>query len=236
VQTADGSTVVLDSAQASTVVASPGRTSAVIFDIDGTLLDSATGIVAGFAAAIRAVGLQPPPDSVLRSDLGPPVGLFLASLGVPEQLLPKAVAAYRSFYLRYGMQQASLYPGVDDLLHRLRRLGLPLGTATAKRTDTALAILVEHRLDQHFTVVNGTQGDQLSKRETIARTLELLGCTDPATVIMVGDRHSDISGARACGVRAVAVSWGYGSSAELELAQPDHLIHHPAGLLDLLHS
>lgn len=190
--------------------------------------------MAGFAAAIRAVGLEPPPESVLRSDLGPPVGIFFATLGVPEPLIPAGVEAYRSFYRRHGLQQASPYAGVGDLLAELRGRSLPLGTATAKRTDTALAILTEHRMRQYFDVVNGTEEGKVTKAETIARTLQLLGSPRPDTVLMVGDRHSDIAGAQACGVRSVAVTWGYGSVAELELARPDHLIHSPAELLGLL--
>lgn len=212
----------------------PGAAGAVIFDIDGTLLDSAAGIVAGFATAMRAVGLEPPPESVLRSDLGPPAGPFLLSLGVPESLLPRAETAYREYYLRQGLHQSVPFPGVLEVLQQLRARGIPLGTATAKRTDVALALLRHHGLHAYFEVVNGTEPGRITKPETIARTLHRLGAPDPATVVMVGDRHSDISGGKACGVRTAAVAWGYGDLPELRRAEPDHLLSRPAELLDLL--
>ena len=109
-----------------------------------------------------------------------------------------------------------------------------MGTATAKRTDTAEAILSVHGLDGYFDVINGTDLGRTTKAETIQHTLTLLGDPDPAEVIMVGDRHSDISGARVCGVRSVAVTWGYGSRDELVASAPDWLVDEPSQILPLL--
>lgn len=213
-------------------------TRAVVFDIDGTLLDSAPGIVAGFQHALRSVGVTPPSETELRSDLGPELRAHLATLGVAPAVLPQAIAAYRSYYLQFGIQRAVAYAGVVELLESLRGSVL-LGTATAKRTDTGEAILALHRLAGQFQVVNGTDDLRTTKPETIAYTLErlrlLTGETlSPAEVVMVGDRHSDISGGQSCGVRTVGVSWGYGSRAELAAAAPDAVIDHPGELLDLL--
>lgn len=207
--------------------------SAVVFDIDGTLLDSAAGIVAGFQHALRSVGFAPPAEAVLRSDLGPPVDLLFTHLGLHPDLLEEAVSAYRSFYVQHGIQQASAYAGIVDLLESLHGR-TPLGTATAKRTDTADAILTEHGLAGYFSVVNGTDKLRTTKPQTIAHTLDLLGGPDPETVIMVGDRHSDIAGGQACGLRTVGVTWGYGSVDELRTAGADLLVDRPADLQRVL--
>jgi phosphoglycolate phosphatase len=206
---------------------------AVIFDIDGTLLDSATGIVAGFQHALRSVGFEPPDEQTLRSDLGPPVGLLFAGLGLPQDRIADAVAAYRTFYFAEGLQQASAYAGIIDLLDSLAPV-VPLGTATAKRTDVAEAIMAEHGLADYFRVINGTDQRRTTKAETIAQTLADLGDPSPADVVMVGDRHSDITGGRSCGLRTVGVTWGYGSRAELVAAAPDVLVDSPAELAALL--
>ena len=207
--------------------------SAVVFDIDGTLLDSADGIVAGFACALRSVGVEPPDDATLRSDLGPPLDLQLAALGLAPSLVAEAVLAYRAYYQREGRFLAAPYPGIPEVL---RTLGAdrPLGTATAKRTDVARSVLQAHDLDTAFRVINGVEEGRTTKAQTIAHTLELLGRPQPARVVMVGDRHSDITGAQACGVPTVGVLWGYGSRAELEAAGADLLLDRPEQLVDLI--
>jgi len=215
------------------MITPPVRLTAVIFDIDGTLLDSAAGIVAGFRHALRSVGFPPPSDAVLRSDLGPPVGPYFTSLGLDDALLERAVAAYRSYYRAEGMHDAAAYPGIADLLIALRQT-LILGTATAKRTETAEDILDAHGLASYFAAVNGTDDRRTTKAETIAHTLELLGRPDPSTVMMVGDRHSDIAGGQTCGLFTVGVTWGYGSRAELVTAGADTLVDRPGALLDLV--
>ena len=206
---------------------------AVVFDVDGTVLDSAPGIVAGFDHALRSVGLTPPDDATLRSDLGPPLALLLTSFGVGPDRLEDALAAYRAFYLREGRFMAAPYPGMAEVLDTLAGR-LPLGTATAKRSDTALATLQAHDLVAPFTAVNGVDDQHTTKAETLAHTIEQLGAPDPTLVVMVGDRHSDVAAGRACGVRTVGVTWGYGSRAELAAADADVLLDHPEQLLELV--
>ncbi len=206
---------------------------AVVLDVDGTLVDSADGIVAGFRHALRVVGVTPPDDATLRSDLGPPLVDLLPALGAPVDRVDEAVAAYRAYYFREGLQQATVYAGVVELLTALSgRFGL--GTATAKRTDTAVATLEAHGLASYFAVVNGLAFDHPDKAATLTQTLELLGDIDPADAVMVGDRHSDIAAGRAVGTRTVGVLWGYGDRAELEAAGADVLLEHPGQLAELL--
>ena len=206
---------------------------AVVLDVDGTLLDSADGIVAGFRHAVEAVGVTSPDTATLRGDLGPPLADLLPTFGVPPERVDEALAAYRTFYLREGVQQARPYDGVVDVLTALAAR-LPLGTATAKRTDVARAILEAHDLTSFFAVVNGLGDDHPSKAETLAQTLELMGGLAPAEVVMVGDRRSDVVAGQAVGTRTIGVLWGYGSRAELEGASADVLLEHPRELVDLL--
>ncbi|MGI3785063.1 MAG: HAD family hydrolase [Janthinobacterium lividum] len=210
-----------------------GDLRAVVLDIDGTLLDSADGIVAGYVHALESVGVTAPDDDTLRSDLGPPIVTLLPSLGVPAERLDEALTAYRTFYLREGLQRAAEYDGVSQVLTSLSR-AFPLGTATAKRTDVALAILESHGLAGFFTVVNGLGDDHPTKAATLTQTLGLMGELDPATTVMVGDRRSDIVAGRAVGTWTIGVLWGYGSRAELEGAGADVLLEHPHQLVDLL--
>jgi len=202
--------------------------------VDGCLLDSADGIVAGYQHALASVGFPVPTEAVLRSDLGPPVGTLFTTLGLAEVELERAVAAYRRYYAEEGMHRSGPYPGVVELLAELTGRGIVLGTATAKLTPVAQAILDLHGLSGSFAVVNGTDPTHHTKTETLTRTLELLGDPDPATVVMVGDRHSDIAAAHACGVVSVGVCWGYGSRDELSASEAHHLVDSPEELLGLL--
>jgi phosphoglycolate phosphatase len=198
----------------------------VLFDLDGTVLDSAPGIVSAMRQAMRDVGLEPATETELRSDLGPPPAVILAQVGVPPELIPDAVAAYRRRYLDQGIRDAAVYPGVRPLLARLTGR-YRLATATMKLISTAIPFLEHHGIAGHFEVVGGSADVVMDKAAIIAATRTALGDPPAEAMIMVGDRHSDISGGRAHGLRTVAVSWGYGDRAELEAAQPDRIIDHP---------
>lgn len=208
---------------------------AVVLDIDGTLLDSADGIVAGFRHALEAVGVPAPDEATARIDLGPPLVDLLPALGVPAGRVADAIDAYRAYYFREGLHRATVYDGVLETLTALSARH-PLGTATAKRTDTARATLEAHGLTRFFDVVNGLGDDHPSKAATLAETLDLMGGLEPRDVVMVGDRRSDVAAGLAVGTRTVGVLWGYGSRAELESAGADVLLDHPRQLLDLLFS
>lgn len=203
----------------------------ILFDLDGTVLDSAPGIVHSLQAAMAEVGLKPAAEHQLRSDLGPPPGVMLAQVGVPEDLITDAVVAYRRHYADSGLQNARIFDGLTEALDRLGR-DYRLATATMKLVDTATAFLTHHELREHFEVIGGAEDGVFDKSAIIAATRLALG--DPAAdnMIMVGDRHSDITGGRANGLRTIAVTWGYGSRAELEASAPDLIIDRPDQLPD----
>lgn len=205
----------------------------VVFDIDGTLLDSAEGILDGFEVALVAGGVPVPERASLRVHLGPPLRDILTMSGVAPDRVAGAVQAYHDFYHRDGLRRATPYPGIKALLQRLRAGGVVLGTASAKRVDTARAIIAEHGLARYFTVVGGTDDHRVTKAQTLAGVLTELAA-DPMTTIMVGDRRHDVEGAHACGVSAVGALWGYGVADELARAGADSLVADAAELGRLL--
>lgn len=203
----------------------------LLFDVDGTLIDSAPGIVGSLQAAMIELGLQPASHEQLRSDLGPPPGVMLAGVGVPEKLINDAVIAYRSHYQQVGMDHAEVFDGVPDALTALRA-DYRMATATMKMIETATEFLTRHALDDRFEVIGGARNGIFDKSAIIAETRVALGSPAVENMIMIGDRHSDISGGRLNGMRTIAVSWGYGSRAELEAAEPDVLIDRPDQLVE----
>jgi phosphoglycolate phosphatase len=199
----------------------------VLFDLDGTVLDSAQGIIAAQRQAMIEVGVEPASEAVLRADLGPPPAVIFAAAGVPEPLIEPAVLAYRRHYLADGIRTATVYPGVLELLRQLRP-GHRVATATMKRVETVLPFLQHHGLDTHFDLVGGARDGLVDKGAIIGATPAELGNPPPEQMIMIGDRHSDISGGREHGLHTIAVTWGYGDRAELVDAGPTAVVDSPA--------
>ena len=218
-------------------------TALVLLDLDGTLTDSAPGILASVRHAYRALSLPVPDKDRLRGFVGPPMQTSLLGHGVAPEQLDDAMAAYREHY-SHAMLDAVVYPGVAEALVRLRAALTPAASlvlATSKPEVFAQQIVDHLGLAQHLDAVYGASLDEsrLSKASVVAHALrserERTGQqVDPARALMVGDRHHDVTGAREHGVDCIGVLWGYGSRAELLEAGAVALAEHPADLVPLV--
>ncbi|HKY15473.1 MAG TPA: HAD hydrolase-like protein [Microthrixaceae bacterium] len=199
--------------------------SAVLFDLDGTVWDSLSGIVSSLAHALAHVGVPVPSDEVLASNVGPPLLVMLAHFGVAEERLEEAKDAYRDHYRRVGEFQCEVYPGVASLLDDLRAEGIRLATATSKGVDPTRRMLAHFDLERRFDVIAAASMDSSAahKVDVIAAALAELTNDGSSTIVIVGDRHFDIDGGAAFGLRTIGVEWGYGSRAELESAGAHHV-------------
>ncbi|HZU48443.1 MAG TPA: HAD-IA family hydrolase [Mycobacterium sp.] len=188
------------------------RPQLVIFDLDGTLTDSADGIVSSFRHALRQVGAAVPDGDVAAWIVGPPMHHTLASMGLGEHT-EAAIAAYRADYSTRGWMVNSVFDGIEPLLADLRAAGVRLAVATSKAEPTAQRILARFGLDEHFEVVAGASvdGSRSSKTDVLAHALAQLQPL-PQRVVMVGDRWHDVEGAAAHGIDTVVVGWGYGQA------------------------
>lgn len=184
----------------------------VIFDLDGTLTDSAHGIVSSFCHALRVIGVEVPDGDLVDRLVGPPMQHTLAALGLGEQT-DAAIAAYRADYGTRGWAMNSLFDGIAALLADLRAAGVRLAVATSKAEPTARRILGHFGLDGHFDVIAGAgvDGSRSTKTEVLAHALAQLQPL-PERVVMVGDRRHDVEGAAAHGIDTVVVGWGYGKA------------------------
>lgn len=184
----------------------------VIFDLDGTLTDSAAGVVASFTHALDSVGAEPPEGDLVALVVGPPMQQTLERLGLGERSA-EALTAYRADYTSRGWAMNSVYDGIADLLTDLRRSGVRLAVATSKVETTARQILEHFGLDAHFEVIAGASADgsRAAKSEVLGHALRQLEPLPPR-ILMVGDRAHDVDGAAAHGLDTVVVQWGYGGS------------------------
>ncbi len=198
----------------------------LFFDLDGTLTDSKPGIVASIRHALRAVGVEPPPDDEIARLIGPPTqDAFAHLLGTTDRAsIDRAVQAYRERFTSVGMFENSVYPGVLDGLGALRAGGFDMWVVTSKPQVYARTIVEHFGLRGFFREVYGPDlsGVRSDKGELIAYILGVER-RRPADTWMIGDRMHDIVGAKKNGVRAAGVLWGYGSPEELRDAGADVL-------------
>ncbi|TFV60529.1 HAD family hydrolase [Mycobacterium sp. PS03-16] len=186
------------------------RPQLVLFDLDGTLTDSAQGIVASFRHALGEVGVPVPDGDLASRIVGPPMHHTLRSLGLGERA-DAAIAAYRADYTTRGWSMNRTFDGIPALLADLQAAGVRLAVATSKAEPTAQRILAHFGLDGYFEVIAGASVDgvRATKADVVAYALERLRPL-PDRVVMVGDRWHDVEGAAEHGIDTVVVGWGYG--------------------------
>ena len=184
----------------------------VIFDLDGTLTDSAEGIVASFLHALGHIGAPVPEGDLAGQIVGPPMDDTFRAMELGEHA-EAAIAAFRAEYGARGWAMNTLFDGIAQLLADLRAADVLLAVATSKLEPTARRILAHFELEQYFEVVAGASpdGSRKTKEEVLAHALAQLQPL-PERVLMVGDRSHDVDGAAAHGIDAVVVGWGYGQA------------------------
>jgi phosphoglycolate phosphatase len=211
-------------------------TAAVLFDLDGTMSDSAPGILSALEAAFADVGIEWIDDETARALLGPPFWHSLPPLVGPRRV-DAVVEAYRKHYVDGGgMFNTTGYPGVAEVLAELTSRGIPLAVATSKPEVHAIEIVRHLGFADHFETVCGDtlDGGRGSKALVVGETLSRLGNPDPRSLLMIGDRSHDVLGAAAHQVRCAGALWGYGTAAELTAAGALTLCARPDQVLELI--
>lgn len=209
----------------------------IFFDLDGTITDSGDGIKNSAAYALNKFGIPVPSRDELNKFIGPPlVGSFRNLFGMSDEDADLAVVYYREYYAVKGIFENSLYDGVTDMLEALKNAGKTIVLATSKPEIYANQILKYFNIYDYFTHVCGAEMDhkRTDKHEVIEYALETAGVTDISRVIMVGDRHHDIDGAKKSHLDSIGVTFGYGSFDELTEAGADHVVNDTKELTELL--
>ena len=209
---------------------------AVLFDWDGTVADTRPGIFNSVRYAIGQYGIADRPDDELRYFIGPPLyDGFEHVFGVSPELANELTDTYRVYYRDKGIFECNVYDGVGDLLRELHDAGVKTAVVSSKPKEF-LDRLVEHfGLAEHLDAVVGPAMDNHNSNKTVLvnqslKELMLL----PSTVAMIGDRHFDMEGAKAAGVNAVGVLYGYGTEEELCAAGADAVCEQVADLRGFL--
>ena len=207
---------------------------AVFFDLDGTLTDSGEGIINCAILALEHFGLPIPTREELRVFVGPPLDQSFINHGVPADQADEAIRVYRSRYTTVGKFENFPYPGVQELLERLKKEGCRLFVATSKPEGMSVEILEKFQLAHYFEKICGAtlDGSRSHKADVIAYLLEQVDGVED--VIMVGDTAFDVIGAKAHGIPTIGVSWGYGKVEDMISAGAAAIAHSMDELFDLI--
>jgi 2-phosphoglycolate phosphatase len=203
-----------------------------LFDIDGTLLDSARDICGAVQQVLDNNPAPPVTFEYLQSYIGRHLDDLFGDIfpGASKERLAELLAQYRSIYPARGHRMTSVYPGVAEAL---AELGGRKGTATTKGTPTTRAVLEQFGLLHYFDHVQGTDGFPCKPApDVILRSLEALGAT-PADCLMVGDSPADMEAGRRAGVKTCAVTYGYGKREALARFEPDYWIEDLRSLVNV---
>jgi phosphoglycolate phosphatase len=193
--------------------------SCILFDLDGTIADSAPGITATLAHMFQALELPVPSPAELLRYVGPPIlDAFRDFAGFSPEKSADALEIYRKEYALNGVAGTSAYPGIGDLLEAICKRGIPVSLATSKPELPATNMLNAYGLSRYFDVITGASDDETrsAKADVVAEALRRLAAigADVSRPVMVGDRIHDVEGAAAHNVPTIYVEWGYGSPAE----------------------
>lgn len=209
--------------------AAPLALRAVIFDFDGTLIDSGPGILKTAKATAAEMGLPSPAPESMRRFIGPPlIYSFINAFGMSHGEAEKASRIYRRILAETdAYKDAYFYPGILDLVRRLRSSGIRVGIASAKRTPMIEKTLAYFGCADLFEAVCGAPpGDEVAdKPGNTRRAMELLGGTREDS-ILIGDSDYDAEAAHTVGLPFCAVLWGYGFAdrAAAEAYDPQYIV------------
>ena len=193
--------------------------SCILFDLDGTIVDSAAGIIASLVFTLEQLDLPIPDAAGLLAYVWPPLlDSFRDFAKLDATGAEAAIVVYRAHYQSGGIFDATVYPGVAALLARIHERAVPMSLATSKPQSAAHRVLDHFSLNQFFTFVAGASDDEVrsSKADVITHALENLTAlgVDISNPVLVGDREHDVFGAAAHGIPTIMVEWGYGSVEE----------------------
>jgi phosphoglycolate phosphatase len=207
----------------------------VLFDLDGTLVDSAPGIWSSVRSAVAALGLREPTAEQLNAMVGPPLqDGFAVTFGLGGAEVGRAVAAYRAHYTGGAMFDAAPYPGIPELLAALRADGSTLAVATSKPEPFAVAILEHVGLRGQFASVHGATLDGAVRHKDQVVAAALAAHPGRTDAVLVGDRAQDVLGAAAHGLPCIGAGWGPAPAGELVAAGAAVVTATPADVLAAL--
>lgn len=199
-----------------------------LFDVDGTLMNSAPDICGAIQEVLKANGRTDVSMEFLQAYIGRHLLDVFTDVGFDRDAIDPMIAHYRTVYLGRGHTSTSVYPGVAEML---ASLGGRKSTATTKGTPTTRAVLQQFGLLPHFDHVQGTDGFPAKPEPDVIHAALAALDAKPEDCLFVGDSATDMEAGLKAGVQRCAVRWGYGDVEEMARWNPEYWIDRPAELL-----
>jgi pyrophosphatase PpaX len=207
----------------------------VLFDLDGTLIDSVRLILDSYHHTLAQHGLPARTDEEWLRGVGTPLQVQFAEWRDSPEILEAMIATYREYNLKHHDRMVAIYPGVVDAVREIKAAGIQTGLVTSKNRQGALRGLKLVGLEALLDVL--VCADEVANPkphpEPVQKAVDLLGA-NPATTVYVGDSIHDMLSGRAAGVRTAAALWGPFKRDYLESSNPDYWLETPADLVDLV--
>ncbi|MFQ8981611.1 MAG: HAD hydrolase-like protein [Waltera sp.] len=184
----------------------------VIFDLDGTILDTTQGVLAAVKYTIEQMNFEMLPDEQLATFIGPPIqDSFAKAYNLSGDILQNIATIFRNQYKDHDLLKATPYSGIFDVLQKLEESEIASAVATYKREDYALTLLKHYGFDKYMPIMHGADHEnKLKKQDIIQICIDEAGISDKSRVIMVGDTIHDAVGAEKLGVDFIGVTYGFG--------------------------
>ena len=210
----------------------------ILFDFDGTVVDTGEGILRSLQYSFSEMGDRVPSFDELKKFIGPPVYYsFTQYYGISEDRVGDYIKKYRERYKREGIYESELYNNMLTLLGTLKECGVKTGVASSKPEHLIFDVADHLDITKYFDVIVGVKSDasnHSSKTGLITEAMEKLGVADKSKVLMVGDRHYDITGAKGAGVSSCGCLWGYGNKEEFIEYEADFIVSDPLEIVKLV--
>ncbi len=209
----------------------------ILFDLDGTIIDSRNGIIESAKFALDKMGVPETQMVNMERIIGPPLKYSLREFfNLSNDFADKAIEYYREYYKEKGIFDCVMYDGIEQMLISLKNQGYILALATSKPIVFAARILEHFGIAQYFDAIVGASLDEslLDKAAIISLTCEELSIFNTSQAIMVGDRKFDIIGAAANQMDSIGVLYGFGDLEEFQSAGASYVVNTVEELHQLL--
>ena len=207
----------------------------ILFDLDGTLTDSAPGITNAIIYARKKWGLTPGVNADYYKFIGPPMPQsFEQFWGFSHEDAVRFLDDYREYFGEKGLFENDVYPGIPALLRALREDGRRLYIATTKPTGFSCRIAEHFGIAEYFDMISGSDLQKTNTKYTVIERIRETCDIDMSSAVMVGDRSHDVEGAHLHGIPCIGVTYGFGGREELLDAGADYIADSVSALSDIL--
>lgn len=192
---------------------------AILFDLDGTLMDTSEGVIKSAVFAAKSLGFDELPYEVMKTFIGPPVqDSFIKYYKCDKSVAQEAANIFRDYYLKNATTIATVYEGIYDVLRIAKKRKIKIAVATYKREDIALKMLSHFKIDVFCNVIHGADNfNVLSKSDVVNMCLNEVG-VNKKDVVLVGDTLHDAKGAYETGIDFIAALYGMGFVTESDIS------------------